>query len=171
MPKNAAWTKEAGANTLDELRALSTEQILAVTAKKNGFRFRSVIDGKFLSEPVLDTYKSGKQAKVPLLAGFNRDEDASLAMGMTRARSGTQWRNSATPTKQMSFSNSIRGLPMRVAMRSAADFGGDQFIAYGTWKWMEIDRKTGNKNIYPLQIRPRSAAQKSHWASQASSRR
>jgi para-nitrobenzyl esterase len=33
-------------------------------------------------------------------------------------------------------------------MRSAADFGGDQFIAYGTWKWMEIDRQTGNKNIY-----------------------
>jgi hypothetical protein len=27
-----------------------------------------------------------------------------------------------------------------MATRSAIDFGGDQFIAYGTWKWMEIDR-------------------------------
>jgi para-nitrobenzyl esterase len=39
-----------------------------------------------------------------------------------------------------------------VAMASAADFGGDQFIAYGTWKWMEIDRKTGNRNIYRYRL-------------------
>jgi para-nitrobenzyl esterase len=36
--------------------------------------------------------------------------------------------------------------------RSAADFGGDSFIAYGTWKWMEFHRKTGGSPIYRYRL-------------------
>jgi para-nitrobenzyl esterase len=165
--KHAAWAKEAGANTLDELRAQSTEQILAAATKKDGVRFRPVIDGKFLSESVLDTYKSGKQAKVPLLAGFNRDEDASLAMGMTAQKWNTMAKQRYTD-KADAFLQLYPGPTDAVAMRSAADFGGDQFIAYGTWKWMEIDRQTGNKNIYRYKFDLGAPPTKSHWASQAS---
>jgi len=39
--------------------------------------------------------------------------------------------------------------PDTEAIRSATDFGGDSFIAYGTWKWIEIDRKTGDKKHLP----------------------
>ena len=42
-----------------------------------------MIDGKLLTEPVPDTYAAGKQAHVPLLAGWNRDEGSSAAHGMT----------------------------------------------------------------------------------------
>ena len=35
---------------------------------------RPDVDGKLLTEPVADTYAAGKQAHVPLLAGWNRDE-------------------------------------------------------------------------------------------------
>jgi para-nitrobenzyl esterase len=145
--KHASWAKEAGAHTLGELRALSTEQILAVTSKNNAVRFVPVIDGTFLTESVLDSYKSGKQSKVPLLAGFNRDEGASFATGMTAEK----WRAMAKQRytdRADAFLKLYPGPTDEVAMRSAADFGGDQFIAYGTWKWMEIDRKTGNKSIY-----------------------
>jgi para-nitrobenzyl esterase len=145
--KHAAWAKEAGASTLDKLRALSTEQILAAAMKENGTRFVPVIDGKFISESVLDTYKSGKQAKVPLLAGFNRDEDASLSTGMTAEKWQAMAKQRYTD-KADEFLQLYPGPTDEVAMRSAADFGGDQFIAYGTWKWMEIDRQTGDKNIY-----------------------
>ena len=34
------------------------------------------------------------------------------------------------------------------ALRSAIDFGSDQFIAYGTWAWLEAQRKTGNAPVY-----------------------
>ncbi|MEA2259886.1 MAG: para-nitrobenzyl esterase [Acidobacteriaceae bacterium] len=145
--KHAAWAMEAGANTLEALRALSIEQILAAATKENGVRFIPVIDGKFLSESVLDTYKSGKQAKVPLLAGFNRDEDASFATGMTAEKWQAMAKQRYTDQAD-AFLQLYPGPTDEVAMRSAADFGGDQFIAYGTWKWMEIDRQTGNKNIY-----------------------
>jgi len=39
-----------------------------------------VIDGRLLTEPVPETYASGKQAHVPLLAGWNRDEGSFVAM-------------------------------------------------------------------------------------------
>jgi para-nitrobenzyl esterase len=165
--RNAAWAKEAGANTLDELRALSTEQILTVTAKNNGVRFLPVIDGTFLSESVLDTYKSGKQAKVPLLAGFNRDEDASLTMGMTAEKWQAMAKQRYTDKADV-FLQLYPGPTDAAAMRSAADFGGDQFIAYGTWKWMEIHRKTGNKNIYRYKFDLGAPPNKSHWGLQAS---
>ncbi len=51
------------------------------------------MDGRVLTEPVADTYAAGKQAHVPLLAGWNADEGSFFAMrGMTAA----QWNTMAT---------------------------------------------------------------------------
>ena len=33
-------------------------------------------------------------------------------------------------------------------LRSAIDYGGDTFIAFGTWKWIEAHRKTGDSPVY-----------------------
>ena len=146
-PKDEAWAIDAGAHSLADLRALSTDQILAAAAAKSSVRFGPIIDGKFLSESVLERYNSGKQAKIPLLAGFNRDEGADFATGMTAGK----WQSLARERfadKADAFLRLYPGSSDATALRSAADFGGDQFIAYGTWKWMEIDRKTGNRNIY-----------------------
>jgi para-nitrobenzyl esterase len=150
-PKHEAWAHDAGAHTLAGLRAMSTEQLLAATAKEDAVRFAPVLDGRFLSESVLESYNSGKQAKVPLLAGFNRDEGAFFAEGMTAEK----WQALAKERfsdKAEAFLHLYPGSTDAIALRSAADFGGDQFIAYGTWKWMEIDRKTGNKNIFRYEL-------------------
>ena len=34
------------------------------------------------------------------------------------------------------------------ASRSAADYGGDNFIAFETWKWIEAHRTTGDAPVY-----------------------
>jgi para-nitrobenzyl esterase len=34
------------------------------------------------------------------------------------------------------------------AVRSAVDIGGDIFIAFSTWKWLEADRKTSKAPVY-----------------------
>jgi para-nitrobenzyl esterase len=34
------------------------------------------------------------------------------------------------------------------ALRSAIDYGSDNFIAFGTWKWIEAHRKTGESPVY-----------------------
>ena len=34
------------------------------------------------------------------------------------------------------------------AARSAADYGSDAWIAFGTWKWIEAQRETGGSPVY-----------------------
>lgn len=145
--KNAAWAKSAGVNSLKELRAMTTEQILKATSGEGIAHFGVVIDGRLLTESVLDTFTAGKQAKVPLLAGFNRDEGNWVAKDMTAAK----WVATVKEHAADKADTVLRLYPAgddATAVRSATDFGGDEFIAYGTWKWMEIDRMTGDKNIY-----------------------
>ena len=50
-----------------------------------------MIDGKLLTEPVPDTYAAGKQAHVPLLAGWNADEGSFFAMRGMTAENGRPW--------------------------------------------------------------------------------
>ena len=88
---------------------------------------------------------------MPLIAGFNRDEGAFLSNGMTVDK----WKemNSAKfADKAEVFFKLYPGTTDTEAVRSATDYGGDQFIAYGTWKWIEIDRKTGDKDIYRYKL-------------------
>ena len=166
--RNQSWLKGLNVNSLKDLRALSTTQILADVANQKEGRFDPVVDGKFVTESVLTTYEAGKQAKVPLLAGFNHDEGFDLANGMTAEK----WRSMAKErfTDQGEANAVLRLYPGNSdseAMSSAADFGGDQFIAYGTWKWMEIDRKTGDKDIYRYELDLAAPPSKFHPGSYA----
>jgi para-nitrobenzyl esterase len=48
------------------------------------------------------------------------------------------------------------------AVDSAIDYGSDSFIAFGTWKWLEADRKTGDSPVYRYHFELRSAPSKYH---------
>src|SRR3954470_9625740 len=64
------WMTAIGATDIAALRAMTTDQVLEAAKKKGMTGFAPVIDGKFLTEPVSETYAMGKQAHVPLLAGW-----------------------------------------------------------------------------------------------------
>src|SRR5580698_3805 len=86
--KEQAWVDSLGAmstagTSLAALRAMPTETILAAANGKGAPGFPTVVDGRLLTEPVADTYAAGKQAHVPLLAGWNRDEFFYTSWGMT----------------------------------------------------------------------------------------
>jgi len=72
--KDGEWVDSLGVKSLAELRALPTAKILEAAAAKGAVHFSEDIDGRFLTEQVPATYTAGKQAHVPLLAGWNRDE-------------------------------------------------------------------------------------------------
>jgi para-nitrobenzyl esterase len=150
-PKDAEWVKSLGMNSIADFRKMPTEQVLEAAGKKDTVHFSAVIDGKFLTESVLDTFLAGKQAHVPLIAGFNRDEGAFLGNGMTVEK----WKAYAAehfPDRTEEFLKLYPATTDAEAQRSAADYGGDAFIAYGTWKWIEIDRKTGDPDIYRYKL-------------------
>jgi para-nitrobenzyl esterase len=142
---NAEWMASLGAPTLAGLRALSTEKILEGAGMKGAPWFSPVIDGKLLTEPVPATYAAGKQAHVPLLAGWNRDEGGSEDM------TAEKWKLQAAKLYQEHAAEFLKVYPGDTdeqALRSSADHNGDSFIAFGTWKWLEAHRKTGDSPVY-----------------------
>jgi para-nitrobenzyl esterase len=81
--RDEEWAESLGAKTLTDLRAMPADELVEATRQKGALRFSPVVDGRLLTEPVPDTYAAGKQAHVPLLAGWNRDENSVLSRGMT----------------------------------------------------------------------------------------
>lgn len=76
-----AFEKDAfGSSSVETLRTAPAAALLATAIKQPTNAFSPDIDGRFLHESCLATYRSGRQAHVPLLAGWNRDEtDRSLS--------------------------------------------------------------------------------------------
>jgi para-nitrobenzyl esterase len=145
---DGAWMDSIGVKTIKDLRAMSTDQVLEAAKKKTAPGFSPVVDGRLLTEPVPDTYAAGKQAHVPLLAGWNADEESFLALrGMTSA----QWNTMAGDLfkdRSAEFLKLYPGDSDAQALRSAIDYGSDNFIALGTWKWLEAQNKSGQLPVY-----------------------
>ncbi|HTA79611.1 MAG TPA: carboxylesterase family protein [Terracidiphilus sp.] len=144
---DGAWMDSIGAKSIKDLRGMSTDQILEAVKKKTS-GFPPDIDGRVLTERVPDTYAAGRQAHVPLLAGWNADEGSFFAMrGMTAA----QWSAMATSLFNDRAPDFLKFYPAgddTQALRSAIDYGSDNFIALGTWKWLEAHKKTGQAPVY-----------------------
>src|SRR5437868_6176240 len=77
------FAAELGATSLAALRAMSTQQVFEA-ATKGGFasigRFPITLDGYFFSEAPAATFAAGRQAKVPLLVGWNSEEMTGAAL-------------------------------------------------------------------------------------------
>ena len=150
-PKDEKLLETLGVKTIEELRAVPAPDLLAAAAKGGIVRYVPVIDGHFFPEPLSATYLAGKQMDVPLLAGFNRDEGSMSANGMTLDK----WHALAEQhfgAKAPDFLALYPGTSDAELHRSAADYGGDSFIAYGTWKWMEYHRKTAHSPVYRYRL-------------------
>ncbi len=144
--KEEEWVTSIGAKSLAELRAMPTDALLAAAKNRKG-GFSVVIDGKVLTEPVEKTFAAGAQAQVPLLAGWNRDEGAFMAAGITLAT----YKERAEKMFKDRAPEFLRLYPATnddEAIRSAIDFGSDMFIAFSTWKWLEADRVTSHAPAY-----------------------
>lgn len=145
--KDAQWVAGLNVTSLAELRKLPTQTILDAV-KKPGVGFPPDVDGKVLTEPVPETYAAGKQAHVPLLAGWNADEGSFFAM---RGMKADQWKAMADnlfKDRAAEFLKLYPGDTDEQALRSAIDYGSDAFIAYGTWSWLEAHLKTGDAPVY-----------------------
>ncbi len=145
---DGAWVDSLGVKSLAELRALPTAKILDAAKSKGMIGFSPVIDGKLIVEPVSETYAAGRQAHVPLLAGWNSDEGSFFAM---RPVTAEQFKGMVAGLFKERADEFLKLYPADTdaqALRSAIDYGGDNFIAFGTWQWIEAHKKTGESPIY-----------------------
>lgn len=79
----AAFGEKIHMGSLAALRAMPAEALLEA-AGRSGLSFGTVVDGYFLPEEPLKIYGTGKQADVPLLAGWNAADDSSIAYNAGR---------------------------------------------------------------------------------------
>jgi para-nitrobenzyl esterase len=153
-----------GVQTLAALRAMPAQQILE-PAYKGGFasvgRFPITIDGYFLPAEPATLYAAGKQARIPLLAGWNSEEVGWKALfGDTEP----------TPENFQQVVARLYGPRADEVLKfysastrdeveqAATDLAGDRFIAYSTWKWIDLHLKTSGARVYRyLYARPRPA--------------
>lgn len=162
------FAQKLGVSSLAELRALPAEKVLEASAKFGPFRFAINVDGYFFPESPYAIYEAGKQAHIPLLAGWNSQEmNFRMVMG------------AAAPTKA-NFEAAVRKLygdkadevlqlyhaeNDAEAEQAATDLSGDRFISFSTWKWIDLQAKTGTKPVYRyLYSRPRPAMKASDLA-------
>jgi para-nitrobenzyl esterase len=153
------FASAAGAEGIAALRAIPSAQLLESAGKPGTPRFTPTIDGWFFPEAPRAIFAAGKQAHVPLLAGWNSEEsNARGVLGRDQ------------PTKA-NFEKAVERLyggdakavlaeysPASDAdvLQAATDLSSDRFIAYSTWTWIDLCGKTGDKPVYRyLYARPR----------------
>jgi para-nitrobenzyl esterase len=155
------WVAKLGVKSLAELRALPADTVLKAASGRGTVGFGPVVDGVALTETVGEAYAAGRQAHVPLIAGWNRDEGSFFSMGMTVDK----WKARA---KQMfgdradEFLKLYPGDTDEQAIDSSGAYGGDSFIAFSTWKWLEAQRKTGESPVYRYHFELRATPSKYH---------
>lgn len=143
---NAVILGQTGTRTLAGLRALPAGQILDAAIAAD-LETGPVVDGAFLPQSPEAIFAAGKQAPVPLIAGWNRDEGNLSGKAMDRA----YWRQMTEaeyPGRGELLLRLYPGDSDAQAVRSALDFLGDRFIAFSTWLWLEADRKSGLAPVY-----------------------
>jgi para-nitrobenzyl esterase len=159
--RDQEWSDSLGVKSLAELRALPAEKILDAATQKGAPKFSPVIDGRLLTESVADTYAAGKQAHVPLLAGWNGDEQHNQSVGMTAEK----WKEFAATKFGDHASQFLTFFPDdsdAQAVRSAIDYESDSFIAFSTWKWIEAQVKTGDAPVYRYHLEQPAPPSKFH---------
>ena len=150
----AAAAALLGSDDLAALRAIPAEKLLADAGKRGvipGEHFQPDVDGYFLTESVPTVFEEGKQAHIPLLAGWNRDEASGSVLNA--AVKPTQETLKALALKDFgadseSFLSAYAASNDEEALRVSEDYAGDRFIAYSTWAWLEDQVSTGQTHVF-----------------------
>jgi para-nitrobenzyl esterase len=151
--EDSKWAKTSlGTDSLQALRAKPAGDLLAAALKDKGtIRFAPDIDGYFLPEDVASIYKSGKQAHVPLLAGWNADEGSYHSVFGKQQPTVQKFASYAHEHFGDQADTLLKLYPAATdeqAKRAAQDLAGDEFIGYSTWKWIQMQLATGNSRVF-----------------------
>ena len=141
------FAESLGAKSLAELRAKSGDELLQAAAKfKGGWGFHPHLDGYYMSTAALATYTKGEQAHVPLLAGWNADEGKIQILLSPQKPTAASFKEMAEKRFGQNAAEFLKLYPASnddEALVSAESLSGDDFIAFSTWKWMDLHSKSG----------------------------
>jgi para-nitrobenzyl esterase len=150
--QGADFSAVLGAANLAALRAMPAKDVLDTAQQHRAqFRFWPNVDGYFFPQPPKDIYTQGKQAQVPLLAGWNTDEQSAGTFFGKEAQTSESY---AARMKALYGTDAGEMLKLYPAAdekqlrESAGALAGDRFIAYSTWKWIDEQEQTGHSPVF-----------------------
>jgi para-nitrobenzyl esterase len=142
-------------SSLTALRAMPAEDLLQTASRPNAFRFAPNVDGYFLRESVESAFASGRQHRVPLLAGWNADESGYQGVlaqleptrenfaERVRAQFGAH-ADDVLRVYDVASDEHTKGV--------ARDLASDRFIGFSTWKWIDVHAATGGAPVFRYQF-------------------
>ena len=136
-----------GAETLAALRAKSGDELLKVALKTQPW-FSPNLDGYVLPRDVYTVFDAGKQAHVPLLAGWNADEVRGGVVLAKQKPTAQSFADDARKRFGEQADAILKAYPAGTdaeALESAAALASDLFIGEATWKWIEMHSRTGRR--------------------------
>jgi para-nitrobenzyl esterase len=148
--RGVKFASSIGAESLAALRARPATEILQAALKFQPW-FTPNLDGYCLPVDVYAIYASGKQAHVPLLAGWNADEVRSGVVLAKQKATAQSFAEDARKRFGDSADAILKAYPASndaEALESAAALASDMFIGHATWKWIEMHAQTGGAPVY-----------------------
>jgi para-nitrobenzyl esterase len=149
--RGVQFATDLEAKSLADLRKIPAEDLLKAKATAGIGRFSVVIDGYFLPKDPVEIFAAGEQAHVPALIGWNSEEmNYRMVMGLEKPTR----ENFASAVKRLYGDRAEDALKLYSAasdedvLEAATDLASDRFIAFSTWKWADLQSKTGGKSVY-----------------------
>jgi len=145
------FVKKAGFNSIAEMRNLSTAEVYDSFLESKIFGFPVTVDGYFLPKTLPEIFEAKEQAMVPLLAGWNSAEIPGSAFMQGQAYTSDAF---ISKVKQIYPDHSAEVLALHPhsnpeeVERSATDLAADRFIAYSTWKWLDLHAQNSDQPVY-----------------------
>jgi para-nitrobenzyl esterase len=146
-----AFRRHAGADSLAQLRAMPAGKLLAACGDKGVPDFGLDIDGWLLPRAPAAIYEAGEQAHIPLLVGSNSGEGSYTNLLDGKTPTPANYRAVVTQQFGKHADEALKLYPGRneaEVKASGTALAGDEFIALSTWRWMHLQRSTGDAPVY-----------------------
>ncbi|MFL6450863.1 MAG: carboxylesterase/lipase family protein [Bryobacteraceae bacterium] len=150
--QGSEFASAVGTPNLTALRAMNAKDLLdGAQQNRSKIRFWPNVDGYFMPESPRDIYGRAKQAHIPLLAGWNTDEQPASAFFGKDPHTAESY---TEKIKSLYGENAREMLSLYPAANdsqmndSATALAGDRFISYSTWKWIDQQTQTGSSPVY-----------------------
>jgi para-nitrobenzyl esterase len=168
--RDAIFAESLGLKSVGQMRAVSAEKLLeaarsADTDDHN--RFRPNIDGYFMPASAYEIYAKGEQAHIPLMAGWNHDEGSYQRFFGTERISKENYMAKIRQLFGEAAPDALKLFPGgsdEEVKSSAAFLSTADFIALGTWKWIEMQLQTGEAPVYRYEFDQIPPASEKHEA-------
>jgi len=149
--KGVEFANAIGAKSLKELRAMPADQLLHFDINGAMPHFPVVIDGYFFPSSPRDIFEKGKQAQVPLLIGWNSEENgyrALLGEGEPTPENFAVAVKKAFPAQADELLKLYPATTPGEVMQAATDLASDRFIGFSSWKLCDAQCRTGHQPVY-----------------------